>query len=655
MIRKYLVPFNEEILESGCAVLRFLLVAQARIPDVPNPALRFPGVLRARVVVWMVLWISLGLVAGSSCGPDPAPDPARSSSPTASRSHSQTGARPPNLVLVLADTLRAASLPLYGYPEPTAPFLSELAADSLVFDHHLSHYPATPFSVSQMFTGRLMSPLLMGYDFRRAPVRAVEDDLLLLPRVLGEMGYTTTLISTHPWFNRSARLLDYFDDVRLHGGGDSFAAYAPFAEMLPDVTEVLEAGAAGGRPFFLYLHTLDPHMPRRMHPELDPPAEGEGAGEPDAYALYDSEIRYTDHWLGQVAARLRALDLWERTVFVFTSDHGEDLGELGPEWWNDEHGATVRRSLLHVPLVIRAPHRPELRGRRSDLTRHVDLAPTLLRLLLPELELDRFRLDGHDLFGSEAPEVTESVSFSRRYWGLHRRDTETYYDPWEDRAETVRLAPDERNYPRPVPVDGAEPGAASDEGERLRRIRRARLREFERLPHSYEKLGGIYLGLPQGVVSVEGLPPTYVLDRFDTRWSFGFQNRLWCGIGERLGRITLATPWAPGRYRVAVKIGLGAGTVHAFKLRFAGSGNTAIAVDSANGDDEGWVDVGEQILGDPLKLEIWDPSSGLSLSALHVELVEATAPGALPTDEPAEDGEEDEELEERLRALGYVG
>lgn len=599
----------------------------------------------------MMLWLA-GTV---SCGPSPSSDLPRADPPP-SDLLSRSGQGPPNLVLVLADTLRAASLPLYGYPEPTAPFLSELAADSLVFDHHLSHYPATPFSVSQMFTGRLMSPLLMGYDFRRAPVRAVEDDLLLLPRVLGEAGYATTLISTHPWFNRSARLLDHFDEVRLHGGGDSFAAYAPFEEMLPDVVEVLEAAAAGDRPFFLYLHTLDPHTPRRMHPELDPPAAEGSAEKPEAYALYDSEIRYTDHWLGEVVARLRSLDLWESTVFVFTSDHGEDLHELGPEWWNEEHGATVRRSLLHVPLVLRAPHRPDLRGRRSDLTRHVDVAPTLLRLLLPGLDLDRFRLDGHDLLDPESREVTESLSYSRRYWGLHRRDTETYYDPWEDRTETVRLVPDERNYPRPVPTEGVVPGTeAEDAVERLRRIRRARIREFDRLPHSYEKLGGIHLGVPHEVVSVEGLPPTYALDRFDARWSFGFQNRLWCGIGERLGRITLATPWAPGRYRVAVQIGLGGGTVHAFKLRFGGSGNPAIAVDSARGDDEGWVDLGEQVLGDPLKVEIWEPSSGLSVSAFHVELLEATAPGALPVDDPTEEGEDDEELEERLRALGYVG
>jgi len=84
----------------------------------------------------------------------------------------------PNLVLVLPDTLRAANLPIYGYPRDTAPFLRELADESLVFEHHLANYSETPFSVSQMQSGRFMAPLLMGYDFGRAPVRAIETEVV---------------------------------------------------------------------------------------------------------------------------------------------------------------------------------------------------------------------------------------------------------------------------------------------------------------------------------------------------------------------------------------------------------------------------------------------------------------------------------------------
>src|SRR5262245_40929669 len=60
-----------------------------------------------------------------------------------------------NVVLVVSDALRAASLPIYGYPRDTAPSLRRLAEESIVFENHVAHYPGTPMSVSQMFTGRL--------------------------------------------------------------------------------------------------------------------------------------------------------------------------------------------------------------------------------------------------------------------------------------------------------------------------------------------------------------------------------------------------------------------------------------------------------------------------------------------------------------------
>ena len=87
-----------------------------------------------------------------------------------------------NLVFVLSDALRAYSLELYGYPRSTAPSLTALAAEGLVFEDHLVSYPATPGSVSQMFTGRFRSPHLMRATFLHAPARALGDDLLVLPR-----------------------------------------------------------------------------------------------------------------------------------------------------------------------------------------------------------------------------------------------------------------------------------------------------------------------------------------------------------------------------------------------------------------------------------------------------------------------------------------
>src|SRR5262249_31392729 len=147
---------------------------------------------------------------------------------------------------------------------------------------------------------------------------------------------------------------------------------------------------------------------------------------------------YTDHWVGQLIDTLRQRRLLDNTIVVFTADHGEEFNEMGPEKWNASHGPHVRRVLMHVPLIIRIPGDPAPGRRYVGLTRHIDLAPTLLRLAMPQFDLGGYRVDGDDLSrelsagGNGAAVQRISYAYTPRYWAVYERDDEVHYDQWTD-------------------------------------------------------------------------------------------------------------------------------------------------------------------------------------------------------------------------------
>ena len=161
----------------------------------------------------------------------------------------------------------------------------------------------------------------------------------------------------------------------------------------------------GERPYFAYLHYLEPHEPytppepfaSRFAPELRGLTDGTLATlEPvkstrpsedfvrNTIALYDGNLAYVDHEIGRLVQALRERGRWQRTVFVLVSDHGEAFWQHGVRG----HGTHAYEEFVRVPFVLRVPGVASLRGTRIDaLVELVDLAPTLLDLLdlpLPE-------------------------------------------------------------------------------------------------------------------------------------------------------------------------------------------------------------------------------------------------------------------------------
>jgi arylsulfatase A-like enzyme len=168
--------------------------------------------------------------------------------------------------------------------------------------------------------------------------------------------------------------------------------------------------------FFLFLHTYQVHTPYDTPAPygamfLDPDAvwtrahtyeifdgkksifkELRDAERRNLIALYDAEVRYTDEaLLKPVVEKLKALGLYNESMIIFTSDHGEEFFEHG-SW---DHGNQLYDEILRVPLVIKFPD-SRFHGKRVEsIIRGVDIMPTVLEEM--GIQAGRLKLDGTSL------------------------------------------------------------------------------------------------------------------------------------------------------------------------------------------------------------------------------------------------------------------
>jgi arylsulfatase A-like enzyme len=299
----------------------------------------------------------------------------------------QSSGPPTGVILISIDTLRPDHLGCYGYGPPTSPRLDALCRESVVFEQARAHAPSTLLSHASLFTS--LVPQHHGASHvRRLPIRA---DRPTLAEVYRRAGWRTA------GFVGGGQLAAEF------GFGRGFEIYAvrtrPLSGVVPDALRWLD-GLSGADPFFLFLHTFQVHHPyepaaatlRELEPRYDgslPPAisiellaaanEGrlalDDADRRHIVAAYDAEIREMDAGLGGLLDALSRRGLLDRSVLVFTSDHGEELGEHGFMGW---HSHTLYEELLRVPLVVRMPGGRTAPGRVAEPVQLVDLAPTLL-------------------------------------------------------------------------------------------------------------------------------------------------------------------------------------------------------------------------------------------------------------------------------------
>ncbi len=347
-------------------------------------------------------------------------------------------AQRPNLVFIVMDTLRVDRLSTYGYARPTSPNLDRLAARGLLFENALAVSSWTWPSTASLFTGMLPPE----HGVLDGSTCFLAHSHTTLAERLQQEGYTTAAWTANPLIVPDKNFdqgFESFDHRRGH--------FRASADFMPAVLDWI-AQAADTR-FFLYLHLVDPHVPHLPLPEgraklaADVPSDysqqalfensellfareralrtGRAAPEFEVdpqlashiSQMYDACVWTGDYWLGRVLDTLERLGLDERTVVVFTSDHGEELLDHG--FYG--HGQSLHSELVHVPLVLAGPGVPAgVRSPHVLSNRH--LAPTLARLAGTALEGGG---DGLDLTSNPAPTAPALMFTSQGWWKQRER------------------------------------------------------------------------------------------------------------------------------------------------------------------------------------------------------------------------------------------
>lgn len=294
---------------------------------------------------------------------------------------------PANVIIYLVDTLRADHLGCYGGSVAT-PAVDALAKEGILFENALAQAPWTKASVASLFSGRYPSSTGLN-DF----ADVLSPELVTLAELFGQGGYETAAFTTNPLLEPGAGFEQGFESFHL------LKAATKAREMNAAIFDLLD-NRITERPLFLYVHTLEPHIP------YDPPAEFKGPHQsltaeelsqlrPKLWnaqrrgqkpplseteqarirGLYQGEVLSSDLAFGAFVAGLKERGLYQDSVIVFLSDHGEELLEHGYL----EHLNAIYEESLRVPLILRPPVKWKLEPRRvTNPIGLLDVAPTLL-------------------------------------------------------------------------------------------------------------------------------------------------------------------------------------------------------------------------------------------------------------------------------------
>ncbi len=379
-----------------------------------------------------------------------------------------------NVVVVTFDTTRADHLGPYGHDGVKTPVLDRLAAEGVVFEHAYAPVPITLPSHSSLMTGKVP----FAHGVRDNALFALGEEQTTLAEILRAEGYrTAAAIGAFPLLGQFGigQGFELFDDhltaeyedifgERIFPKRRLFFDERPAARVNEAVLPWLEEHHQ--EPFLLWVHYFDPHHP------LEPPPP---YNQLYAHDPYLGEIAYADESLGTLLDNLRRLGVYDRTVIVFTSDHGEGRGDHN----ESTHSMLLYDSTLRVPLIVKpAAGMPAAGGRRvSRRVGIVDVLPTVLELLGLEPPAD---IQGRSLAadlgaGSPAPRETgggrqavygETLSprFSNNWGELRSLIVEDYKYVHGPRRELFDLARDPRELDNLI---DREPEAAAGLRQRL--------------------------------------------------------------------------------------------------------------------------------------------------------------------------------------------
>jgi len=364
-----------------------------------------------------------------------------------------------NVVIFVIDTLRADRLNAYGYERrATSPNIDALAEEGVLFEQAYAAAPWTLPSVASLMTSRFACE--HGVLSTRQRFATGVDTL---PQILKRLGFTTIGLYANAIVGPGLGFdggYDFYRESFTNEGRQVKVA----REMYP------------GRPFFLYVHNLEPHNPEffapphtpgfrdvpdavrkqiaehykqyrtatwldfnagrtpgttSVAPIQDEHVRGLAALKRDYNELYDACVRLADKRVGSVIRALKTRGEWDDTLFILVSDHGEEMHEHGG--WS--HDQSVYEELVRVPLIIRFPG-GRYGGRRvKDLVSLVDVMPTVLDTL------GNSGLASDVRGGSLIPLIRGEASRDDQlfYVPSIRHNVMSFYQPWKEQRGDINV------------------------------------------------------------------------------------------------------------------------------------------------------------------------------------------------------------------------
>ena len=381
-----------------------------------------------------------------------------------------------NIILISIDTLRADHLGCYKYNRNTSPAVDKFRKDSVLFRRCIAQSTSTLASHASILTSLI--PSHHGAFFTRS--QPLPGQIETMAERLKKKNYLTVS------FNDGGQIAPEFG---LNQGFDIYQSMNPknkaydlvFSVIVDKTAEWLD-NRHDNQTFFLFLHTYETHHPYTPAKEYLKLFESGYKGNlPDHISVklidqinkgeitlndedkkhilnaYDAEIRMMDDSFGRLTDLLKKKKLYDNTMIIFTSDHGEEFGEHGI-WALHSH--TLFNEQLHVPLIIKLPGSKFASSKVNRLVRSIDILPTVLDLLgekeaknlegISLVPLMKGKKPGKKIFAVSQRDMQQT--YDRKYWSVMDRKWKLYdsklYNLLKDPGESIDASGTNRDLKR---------------------------------------------------------------------------------------------------------------------------------------------------------------------------------------------------------------
>jgi glucan phosphoethanolaminetransferase (alkaline phosphatase superfamily) len=276
-----------------------------------------------------------------------------------------------NVIIIIVDSLRPDHMQVYGYERPTTPFLSSLYASGRLkrVNFALSTCPHTTCGVLSTMASKNWRSLI--------------PESFKLYDLLFDQGYQVNFIlsGNHNWYalkNSFGKNISYFFD------GTSSTRYTANDDRV--ILEGLEPiPVFAGKPAFFYFHLMSTHYIgfKQDRYRVYNPSIIEGTWESLVSDRYDAVTKTNNYDNGVIQADATIRDIFQNlnqkgylddSLVVILSDHGEGLGERGPDYYS--HTLTLYQEFIRIPLLVYDT--AESKYGNLEFATQTDVAPTVV-------------------------------------------------------------------------------------------------------------------------------------------------------------------------------------------------------------------------------------------------------------------------------------